>query len=157
MINARRVLKSIWHTIGICFIVVWKACTNPCSVTVPWSCKSSKYSNTEFLGLQNGNIYLTGFTEIGNVKTINVKCCWTVISRGLTESSSLPFPRRLTTCHSSQGPDRSRKAYQKRSVTVTCGRACWLCKVLGNLIFQLALLLLLKNLQLLKPLDEQNM
>lgn len=37
-----------------------------------------------------------------------------------------------------------------------CGRACRILKLLRNLIFQLALLFLLKTLQILKPLDEQN-
>lgn len=30
MIKVREVLKSVWHTVRIYFLVVWQADTNPC-------------------------------------------------------------------------------------------------------------------------------
>lgn len=154
MINRRKVIESGWHTIGIFLMLFGKLTQIHALLLYAWSSKSFNYSNTQFVCRMG--MYFTGFIEIGNMKIINGKCYQTVISRELAKSSSLLFPRRFSTCNFSQGLERGSKAYQKSTLAGTWGRACWLWKIFRNLIFQLALLLLLKRLQLLKPLDEQN-
>lgn len=68
----------------------------------------------------------------------------------LAESGSLPFLEGLPTCDFPRGPAEAVEQIEKTSSASTRGRACWLRRVFGNLIFPLPPLLK-KTYELLNP------
>ena len=131
----------------------WKANMKPGSVT---ACRILERSfndrDTRFLCLQNANVCFTGFIATGQMMIMKLKSC------RRDEGSAAPSPFFPGRQHARLAwiPGRRCWVGPNSMLPGTRGRACWLWKICRNLIFQLAPLLLLTDLQILKPLAAQN-